>query len=74
MARAAMASARCNFSRLKQKMWVYLLLTALTFYVVAFMVAVPSVGPVPAPVVKSLLFAVVHYAMHMVMRKIKHRS
>jgi|UniRef100_A0A6C0F2B4 hypothetical protein len=54
-------------------MWAYFLLTALTFYVVAFMVAVPSVGPVPAPVVKALLFTVVHVAVHMVMRKMKHR-
>jgi hypothetical protein len=54
-------------------MWAYLLLTALTFYVIAFMVSVPSVGPVPAPVVKALLFAVVHFAIHMVMRKMKHR-
>jgi len=54
-------------------MYFYFLLTALTFYVVAFMVTVPRVGPVPAPVVKALLFAVVHCVMHMLMRKMKHR-
>ncbi len=45
-------------------MYSYFLLTALTFYVVAFMVPVPAVGPVPAAVVKSLLFTLVHVALH----------
>jgi hypothetical protein len=44
--------------------WGYFLLTALTFYVVAFMVPVPSLGPVPSPVVKALLFAMVHVCLH----------
>ena len=44
--------------------WGYFALTALTFYVVAFVLAVPSLGPVPSPVVKALLFAVVHIALH----------
>ena len=48
---------------------MYFLLTAATFYVVAFMVPVPSLGPVPSPVVKSLLFTVVHIALHKMMRK-----
>jgi hypothetical protein len=45
-------------------MWSYFLLTALTFYVVAFMVPVSAVGPVPGPVVKALLFTLVHVALH----------
>jgi hypothetical protein len=52
-------------------MWGYFLLTALTFYVVAFVLAVPSLGPVPSPVVKALLFTVVHVALHKVMKKRK---
>lgn len=50
-------------------MWLYFLTTALTFYVVAFMVPVSSVGPVPAPVVKALLFTVVHIMVHMALRR-----
>ena len=50
---------------------MYFLLTALTFYVVAFMVPVPSLGPVPSPVVKALLFAVVHIALHKMMKRRK---
>jgi hypothetical protein len=50
-------------------MYTYFLLTALTFYVVAFMVAVPSLGPVPSPVVKALLFTVVHIALHKMMKR-----
>jgi len=42
----------------------YFLLTALTFYVVAFVLNVPSLGPVPSTVVKSLLFVVLHVLMH----------
>lgn len=49
-------------------MWGYFLLTALTFYVVAFVLAVPSLGPVPSPVVKALLFTVVHIALHKMLK------
>jgi|UniRef100_A0A6C0B208 hypothetical protein len=49
-------------------MWGYFLLTALTFYVVAFMVSVPNLGPVPSPVVKALLFTVVHVVLHRVLK------
>jgi len=44
--------------------WGYFLLTALTFYVVAFVLSVPSLGPVPATVVKSLIFVVLHVLAH----------
>jgi len=48
------------------KMWKYLLLTALTFYVLSpgVVFVLPSVGPVPSLVLHALLFAVVHKAMH----------
>ena len=52
-------------------MWAYFLLTALTFYVVAFVVDVPALGPVPAPVVKSLVFVAVHVALHKVLKNYK---
>jgi hypothetical protein len=51
-----------------KKMFGYFLLTALTFYVVAFVLAVPSLGPVPSPVVKALLFTVVHIALHKMLK------
>jgi hypothetical protein len=50
---------------------LYYLLTALTFYVVAFVLPISSLGPVPSPVVKALLFAMVHVAMHKMMKKRK---
>lgn len=50
-------------------MYVYFLLTAFTFYVVAFMLAVPSLGPIPSPVVKALLFTVIHIALHKMMKR-----
>jgi hypothetical protein len=46
--------------------WGYFLLTALTFYVVAFVLPVPSFGPIPSEVIKSVLFVVVHLLMHSV--------
>jgi hypothetical protein len=49
-------------------MLFYLFLTALTFYVIAFMVTVPAIGPIPSPVVKALLFAVVHIAIHKMLK------
>lgn len=48
---------------------MYFLLTAATFYVVAFLLAVPSLGPVPSPVVKALLFTVIHIALHKLMKR-----
>jgi hypothetical protein len=48
--------------------WGYFILTAVTFYVIAFMVPVPSLGPLPAPVVKSLLFALVHIMIHKMLK------
>jgi len=50
-------------------MWSYFLLTALTFYVVAFMVPVPALGPVPSPVVKALVFTAAHVALHKVLKR-----
>lgn len=50
---------------------LYYLLTALTFYVVAFVLPIPALGPVPSPVVKSLVFAMVHVCMHKMMKKRK---
>jgi hypothetical protein len=46
------------------KALIYLLLTALTFYAVAFVLPVPSLGPVPSTVVKSVLFVLVHLVTH----------
>jgi len=48
----------------KTKNLMYYLLTAATFYLVAFVLQVPSVGPVPAPWVKALLFVAVHVLVH----------
>lgn len=47
-------------------MWKYLLLTALTFYVLSpgVVVTLPSVGPVPSLGLHAVLFAVAHKAMH----------
>jgi len=44
--------------------WGYFLLTALTFYVVAFVLDVPSLGPVPSSVVKTLVFVLLHCLAH----------
>uniref|UniRef100_A0A6C0CVB1 Uncharacterized protein n=1 Tax=viral metagenome TaxID=1070528 RepID=A0A6C0CVB1_9ZZZZ len=49
-------------------MYTYLLLTAATFYLVAFVLAVPAVGPLPSPVVKSLLFVGVHVLVHKMLK------
>ena len=51
-------------------MWVYLLLTALTFYLCSpgVVVSLPSVGPLPPLAVHALLFAAVHCFMHKAMR------
>ena len=49
-------------------MWSYFTLTALTFYVVAFMLPVPALGPVPSPVVKAILFTVIHIALRKMLR------
>jgi len=44
--------------------WGYFVLTALTFYVVAFVITVPSLGPIPSTVVKSLVFVLLHVLAH----------
>jgi len=48
------------------KMWKYLLLTALTFYVLSpgVLFVLPSVGPVPSLALHAVLFAVVHKYTH----------
>jgi hypothetical protein len=52
-------------------MYMYLLLTALTFYLVSpgVLVSLPSVGPLPPLAVHALVFAVVHLLMHKALRK-----
>ena len=51
-------------------MWKYLLLTALTFYVLlpGVVVVLPNVGPVPSNVVHALVFAAVHLMVHKALR------
>lgn len=51
-------------------MW-YLLVTALSFYVVAYLVPDVRLGPVPSAVVKSVLFVLVHVATHKLLKKRK---
>ena len=51
--------------------WTYMLLTAATFYLVAFMLAVPAVGPLPSPVVKSLVFVVLHVLTHKLLKGLR---
>jgi len=53
-----------NISKYYKMHWGYFLLTAFTFYVVAFVLSVPALGPVPATVVKSLIFVVLHVLAH----------
>ena len=50
------------------KMYMYMLVTALTFYLVAFMLAVPAVGPLPSPVVKSMVFVALHVLTHKMLK------
>jgi len=50
-------------------MWVYFLLTAATFYVVSSLDQVPRLGPLNSLAVKSIVFTVIHIAIHMIMRK-----
>ena len=52
-------------------MYVYMLLTALTFYLCSpgVLVSLPSLGPLPPLAVHAALFAVVHCLMHKAMRK-----
>lgn len=49
-------------------MWMYMLLTAATFYLVAFMLAIPAVGPLSSPVVKSLVFVALHVLVHKMLK------
>jgi hypothetical protein len=53
-------------------MWYYVL-TALTFYLVAYDVlfTVPALGPIPQPLVKSLVFLAVHVLTHKLLKKRK---
>jgi hypothetical protein len=52
-------------------MYMYLLLTAVTFYVVAFVLVVPAVGPLSSHVVKSLLFVAVHVMVHKMLKSMR---
>lgn len=47
-------------------MWLYLLVTALTFYVLSpgVLFILPSVGPIPSLAVHAVVFAVVHKMLH----------
>jgi uncharacterized membrane protein YvlD (DUF360 family) len=47
---------------------LYFLVTALSFYVVAYLVPDVRVGPVPSAVVKSLLFVVLHVVTHKLLK------
>lgn len=52
-------------------MWAYLLLTALTFYLLSpgVLVSLPSVGPVPPLAVHAVLFTAAHVMLHKALRK-----
>ena len=52
-------------------MWKYLLLTALTFYLLVpgVLVVLPSVGPLSSQMVHALVFAAVHLAVHKLLRQ-----
>lgn len=50
---------------------LYFLVTALSFYVVAYLVPDVRLGPVPSAVVKSLLFVVVHVLTHKAFKNLK---
>ena len=45
---------------------MYYLLTAVTFYYVAFVLPLSSMGPLPEVWVRALVFVVVHVALHRV--------
>ncbi len=47
---------------------LYFLVTALSFYVVAYLVPDVRLGPVPSAVVKSLLFVVLHVVTHKLLK------
>lgn len=49
---------------LKPKNLMYYLLTAVTFYVVAFVLPVPSLGAMPSTYVRALVFVAVHVLTH----------
>ena len=52
----------------------YFALTALTFWLISYDVLfrVPSLGPIPQPVVKASVFAAFHVGIHMVLHAMKH--
>lgn len=50
---------------------MYVLLTAATFYLVAFVLVVPAVGPLSSPVVKSLVFVAIHVVMHKMLKGLR---
>jgi hypothetical protein len=49
---------------LKPKNLMYYLLTAVSFYVVAFVIPVPDLGAMPSTYVRALLFVAVHVLTH----------
>lgn len=52
-------------------MWTYLLLTGAVFYLVAFVLNVPAVGPLSSPLVKTLLFVALHMLTHKMLKSHK---
>jgi len=52
---------------------MYYLLTGLTFWVISedVLFRVPSLGPIPQPVVKALVFVTVHILVHQLKRTLK---
>ena len=49
---------------LKTKNLMYYLLTAVSFYVVAFVIPIPDLGAMPSTYVRALLFVAVHVLTH----------
>jgi len=45
---------------------MYYLLTAVTFYVVAYVLPIPHLGALPETYVRALVFVVIHVALHRV--------
>ncbi len=45
---------------------MYYLLTAVTFYLVAYVMPIPSLGAMPESYVRALVFVVIHVALHRV--------
>jgi hypothetical protein len=51
---------------LKTKNLMYYLLTAVSFYLVAYVIPIPSLGAMPETYVRALVFVAVHMLTHRV--------